>query len=238
MPSVLIICGGFGTRLRGLYPELPKPLIQVHSKPFIEWIVLAFIARGFRDFVFAAGYLSEKIQAWSDSINYENCTFQVVKENQPLGTGGAILNALSICKDEIVVTNGDSLLLFDFMQLINYLGEHDMAMAARWASDCSRYGSLEVNNDFLLEKFTEKQSGAGLINGGVYFFKKSLLSQFTSSSPISMEMQIIPTLLNSNTKIVVHDVGVAPFIDIGTPEAIVGAEDFVSQNESFWKKVT
>ena len=235
MPTVLIICGGLGSRLKDLYPELPKPLIEANGKPFIEWILLAFILKGFKDFVFAAGYLSEKIQAWTENLNYKDCTFKVIKEDSPLGTGGAILNALHLCSDEIIVTNGDSLLLFDFLELKNHLTNHQLVIAGRTVSDCSRYGSLEINDHQQLVKFVEKRPGRGLVNGGIYCFNKSLLSKFECVFPISMEMQIIPSLLTSLVKIYAYDVGDAPFIDIGTPDALKSAGAFLNQQKSFWK---
>ena len=235
MVSILIICGGFGVRLKNLYPEVPKPLICINGRPFIEWIVLAFIARGFRHFVLATGHLSEKIESWSDGLDYKDCTFQVVKETQQLGTGGAILNALDCCNDEIIVTNGDSLLLFDFVQMMRYLDKYDMVIAARYSSDCSRYGRLQISKNYLLEQFIEKQPGEGLINGGVYCFRKSSLSQFEEGSMISMETEIIPALLDSHAKIFVYDVGDAPFIDIGTPETLKDAGNFLLQNVCYWK---
>jgi D-glycero-alpha-D-manno-heptose 1-phosphate guanylyltransferase len=235
MPSVLLICGGFGTRLRGLHPNIPKPLIAVNGKPFIEWIVLAFMAQGFRNFIFAAGYLSEKIEAWCNGLSFKNCAFRVLKESQPLGTGGAILNALTFCDDEIIVTNGDSLLLFDFFDMIRCLRNHDMVIAGRLVSDCSRYGSLEVSRSNLLKSFIEKRPGSGLINGGIYFFKKALLDKFSIERQISMEAEIIPHLLELDMEIFVYDVGDAPFIDIGVPETLRLANNFLSLNESYWR---
>jgi D-glycero-alpha-D-manno-heptose 1-phosphate guanylyltransferase len=86
-----------------------------------------------------------------------------------------------------------------------------------------------------LKSFIEKRPGSGLINGGIYFFKKALLDKFSIERQISMEAEIIPHLLELDMEIFVYDVGDAPFIDIGVPETLRLANNFLSLNESYWR---
>jgi D-glycero-alpha-D-manno-heptose 1-phosphate guanylyltransferase len=92
--------------------------------------------------------------------------------------------------------------------------------------DASRYGSLEIGGDARLLGFREKQPGEGVINAGVYFFRRSLLERFPGKQPLSMEVDVFPSLLNGGADLRVEAVD-APFLDIGTPESVIQGEAFV-----------
>jgi D-glycero-alpha-D-manno-heptose 1-phosphate guanylyltransferase len=92
--------------------------------------------------------------------------------------------------------------------------------------DAARFGSLSTDNTGRLTGFREKQPGYGLVNGGVYLFRKSLLERLGCLGPCSMEHDIFPELINNGVNIRVIETE-APFIDIGTPETVMHAETFV-----------
>ena len=95
--------------------------------------------------------------------------------------------------------------------------------------DTSRYGSLDIEEDGLLRDFREKVPGRGFVNGGVYLFRTALLAA-RSSEAQSLERDTIPALLGDRARLEVVRAVDAPFIDIGLPETLREAEDFVRRH--------
>jgi D-glycero-alpha-D-manno-heptose 1-phosphate guanylyltransferase len=100
--------------------------------------------------------------------------------------------------------------------------------------DASRYGRLEIDDSRLLSGFAEKRPGGGLINAGLYFFKRRLLERFPPHVPLSMETEVFPGLLAAGARLAVFHCQ-APFLDIGTPDTVRRAEAFI---ESFFHQET
>lgn len=230
--TALVLCGGKGTRLQGLHPGTPKPLIPVSGRPFVEWLSRYLAKQGWRDFVFAAGHLAEVVEAWIESKPIASTSMVFSRELEPLGTGGGLLLGLDKCGEEVLALNGDSMLLFDLQPMADKLAHADMVIAGVYNADCSRFGTLDFDEgDGHLRAFREKQPGAGFINGGIYVFRKSLMDRFPRNTPLSMETDIMPALLASGAKVVVHSVRDAPFLDIGLPQTLGQAEGFIDAHK-------
>jgi len=94
--EAIVLAGGFGTRLRQVVPDLPKPMAPVAGRPFLEILLSMLAQKGFTRVVFSLGFMSEKIIAhFGDCYLGMNLVYEV--EQQPLGTGGAIRAALTRC---------------------------------------------------------------------------------------------------------------------------------------------
>lgn len=228
--TVVVLAGGKGTRLRGLYPNLPKPLIPLAGRPFLYWLTTWISEHGPRQFVYSAGYLGEQIDAWSRDGSLPAVERLCRVEREPLGTGGGLLNCLDLCKEWLLVANGDGLVMAGIDEMLGLRPQgFDGGVLGVEVPDSSRYGSLGRSNDGTLYAFAEKVSGQGLINGGLYLFRKDLLEQF-ESRPCSLETDIIPRLIEMNARLKVVDRANAPFIDIGTPETVAQAEGFITEH--------
>ena len=157
------------------------------------------------------------------------------QEPSPLGTGGGFLNAVRNYSGKPtpawLILNGDSLIFTNLAPLITYLEDVniDGSILGVSIADASRYGSLVCNERGNLLSFAEKRPGVGIINGGVYLLRHSLLEQFPTQIPLSFETDVFPTLLSKGVNLKVHGVD-APFLDIGTPESLPQAEGFIKQN--------
>mgnify|MGYP003347890137 CR=1 FL=1 len=90
--SVVVLAGGKGTRLRGLFPDVPKPLVPVAGQPFLYWLTNWIAAHGPRHFVFSTGYMAEQIEAWARDGQMPGIERSCCREEVPLGTGGGLLN--------------------------------------------------------------------------------------------------------------------------------------------------
>ena len=223
----VILAGGRGTRLAGVLTDCPKPLAMAAGKPFIEWLIDYFSRFGVRDYVISLGHMASAAQAYFDARPADGVCITTVTERDPLGTGGAFLYAAKEAEAEVyLLTNGDSLLLADLQPALALLEKEsvDGVMVGRYMEDASRYGTLRIGSNGLLRGFAEKQPGCGVINSGVYFFKRCLLEKFPSTTPMSIEREGIPALLKLGARILVTTSD-APFI--GLPETLQQADGFI-----------
>ena len=110
---IIVLAGGFGTRLKSELGNLPKALADINGKPFIEILLNNLISNGFRNFIFSLYYKSNQIIDFLDVFKKNlstSCKFQYVVEPKALGTGGAVAYVVSRLKlkDELFVINSDT----------------------------------------------------------------------------------------------------------------------------------
>lgn len=226
--TVVILAGGKGTRLRGLFPDLPKPLVPVMGRPFLHWLTRWIASHGPKHFVYSTGYMAEQIETWSRDGEMPDMERLCCREETPLGTGGGLLNCLDLCRDWVMVANGDGLVMDGIADMLSLTHKHaDGGILGVEVPDTSRFGSLQVDDDGRLTGFAEKMPGKGLINGGLYLFRKTLLQQLYRPGPVSMETELFPEIIAADANMRVISKNNAPFIDIGTPETVAQAEDFI-----------
>lgn len=234
--AAVILAGGYGTRVKHLLPNVPKPMASVAGKPFLEWILRYLKHQGITQNILSTGYLSDVIEEYFQQKPIPEIEVYCCQETEPLGTAGGFLNAVkntNLFPDAWLVINGDSLIVAKFPEMVDYLADDriDGVMLGVFVEDASRYGSLVINESRNLVKFAEKRPGQGIINGGVYLFRHQVLQQFPSGVPLSFEYDVFPILLKENLTIKVHKIQ-APFLDIGTPETLPQAESFIIENFS------
>ena len=259
--TVILLAGGFGKRLRHLHPELPKPLIPVADRPFIDWIGLFWASQGVRRIIVSLGHLASVAEQHLRETDWGDIEILTVREDEPLGTAGAIIHAARShdCGDPFIVANGDSLVFGSMSEAWNLIdpateartqvrGQASSALASheekpsqtkqlcgvilgRQVHDASRYGSLRTNDQGQLLHFEEKQPGKALINAGVYLLRKSLLDQFPNRTPLSMELDVFPALLQAGVDLRVHPVS-GDFLDIGTPRDLRRAGRFIEAHRA------
>lgn len=233
-PGVIVLAGGFGTRVSHLLPGVPKPMASVAGRPFVEWVVRSFARWGCRDFVMATGHLAHVIHDHFKGQPIPNVTVTTSVETSPLGTAGGCLNALpsEVAPDRRwLIVNGDSLVLTDPRPLLLPIdaGVADASLLGLALPDASRFGSLDIRGDGLLNTFREKAPGAGVINAGVYAFIERTLRALPQSRPLSFEFDVFPALAAKHRA---HVTSVtAPFLDIGTPETLAASGQFISSHQ-------
>lgn len=236
--AAVVLTGGLGTRIRHLLPGLPKPMAQVAGRPFIEHVLRHLAAQGIQSAVLSTGHLSEVIVRHFAHGRVPGLKVSWVKEDEPRGTAGGFLLAArgsGLRPDVWLVANGDSLVYADLRPFLESFASDgwDAAVLGLQVDDAARYGTLETDACGALLRFAEKRPGAALINAGVYLFRSGLLDEFPAKTPLSFETEVFPSLLVSRRRIMVHPVS-APFIDIGTPESLAQAGEFIySQRQDF-----
>jgi D-glycero-alpha-D-manno-heptose 1-phosphate guanylyltransferase len=235
--TAVILAGGFGTRIKHLLGDLPKPMVPANGKPFVEWIVRYLAAQKIRNVILSTGYLAEMVEKHFQSQPVKNVRITCVPETTPLGTAGGFLNAIRNAKNSeaFLVLNGDSLATAPLDKFFQSLDDPKIsgAILGVRVPDASRFGTIlqDANGD--LTGFNEKKPGAGIINAGIYLFRAVTVEKFPRKSPLSFETEVFPSLISQNAcvKVCVTD---APFLDIGTPESLPLAEEFIRANAKFF----
>lgn len=222
MPDVqaLILCGGFGTRLRGVVDDAPKAMAPIRGTPFLEILIHVLARKGVRELVLATGYKAEQIERhfgsgtrWGVSIAYSH-------ETTPLGTGGAIKQAESLLAERFLVLNGDTFAEFDLPAMTSLFDARaaQLVMALKTVTDVARYGAVLLDAEQRVSAFVEKggSAGGGYINAGIYLIDRALLAEIAPGQPVSLEKDVMPGVLARKQLFACEMPGA--FIDIGVPE--------------------
>lgn len=217
--QAIILAGGFGTRLRQVVKDVPKPMADINGKPFLHYLIQNLKDSGIKKIIISTGYLKEKISEYF-SDNYLDLEIAYATEDKPLGTGGAIKNSLRFCdqNSDILVLNGDSFLQFNLEDFIKNHKGQKMSMVLRKMDDCSRYGRVIFDENNIVTNFEEKsaEKKSGFINGGIYLLKCNLFAEFDLPEVFSFESDFLAKKLDKlKPKALLSD---GYFIDIGIPD--------------------
>jgi D-glycero-alpha-D-manno-heptose 1-phosphate guanylyltransferase len=211
---VIILAGGFGTRLSTVVKDVPKPMAPINGKPFLHYIFKELQHQKIKQVVLSVGHLKEVIQDYFQD-SYLGISIQYAIENEPFGTGGGIKHAFNFVEDDAFVLNGDTFFDIELSKLKKT--DADISIALKPMFNFDRYGTVELNNENRIVSFNEKKHCEhGLINGGVYYFKKSLFDKIETERKFSFEKDILEKHLHHlQIQGTVFD---NYFIDIGIPE--------------------
>jgi NDP-sugar pyrophosphorylase family protein len=224
MPDVAVLCGGLGTRLRPAVADRPKVLADVAGRPFLAWLLDLLDAQGFSTVVLCTGYKSTEVET-EFGATHGRLRLRYSPELKPLGTGGALRNALEQLETPaVLVLNGDSYCHADLARLSqdHAASAIPVSMVLTRVDDASRYGAVERSALGRVRSFREKgdASGSAWINAGIYMVARSLIAAIPAQTACSLEHDVMPSWIAAGVR-GVESAG--PFIDIGTPESYVAA---------------
>jgi len=233
---VFLMAGGFGTRLRPLTNDIPKPLIKVGNKPILETIIKQFINSGFHNFIISTHYKAKMIKEYfGDGVKWD-INIEYVDEENPLGTAGA-LGLLPSNKTNlpIIVMNSDLLTKIDFKSLLEFHNNN-----AGVASMCVReydfqvpYGVVNASNEIVRE-IVEKPIHKFFVNAGIYVLNPSILEEIEEKNYLDMP-NLIQNQINKNLQVnmfPVHEY----WLDVGRIDQLEKAQKdlkdiFLNENE-------
>lgn len=220
-----ILVGGLGTRLRKIGITQPKPMIIINKRPFLEYLIISLSQYGIREIVLCTGYGTEAVQNHFGTGQKLGVQIYYSKEENPLGTGGAIKNAQAFADEENLILNGDSFLELDYHQFIAFHREKDALVTIATISIPSTqdYGNIQIDTERKILAFAEKIPGEnGLINGGIYLLQKKALDFIPQNQPVSIEKETFPALVSTKQCFAFEAHGY--FLDIGTPDRLERAQ--------------
>lgn len=223
--KAIVLVGGEGTRLRPLTETIPKPLIPLVDRPFLDHVLGHLARHGIHEVLLSSSYLEESFVPF---IHGRGITW--IGEPAPLGTAGASANAMveGGLKDTFLVLNGDILTDLDLTALVDFHRDRGAAatIALEALDDARPYGLVSVGDGGRVLEFREKPQGddpvPGLINAGTYVLEPEALDRVPPGQPVSIERATFPDLIASGEP-VFGFVSRSYWMDLGTPEKYLRA---------------
>jgi len=190
--KALILAGGRGKRLRPLTDKIPKSLIPINKKPLIQYTINYLKKFGINEIIICSGYKSRQIQNFLKKKKNFGCKIEYSVEKNPLGTAGAIRNAIKNLSDEsFLVINGDIITNIDLKKILkkpNTIAANELK---------TKFGTMEIKNNKIL-KFNEKTDVQNVwMNPGLYHLSTGILKILPRKG--SLEAEIFPKLAKNKS---------------------------------------
>jgi len=229
--DVVILAGGFGTRLRPLTDTRPKPIIPVAGIPMVEHIIGKLPGRTIGRVILAVNYRREFLEEYFHDHDYP---FEIVciTEDEPLGTGGAIKNVEHLIEDDILVFNGDVISSIDIGAMLNHHRlKKGIGTIALWeVRDPTAFGVVGLDEDGRITTFQEKpaieEAVSNLINAGTYILHHSILDYMVPGKKTSIEREVFAAEEVLAKGLYGFRFG-GYWEDAGTPEKLLNAQRLV-----------
>ncbi|CAB4782156.1 GCD1 Nucleoside-diphosphate-sugar pyrophosphorylase involved in lipopolysaccharide biosynthesis/translation initiation factor 2B, gamma/epsilon subunits (eIF-2Bgamma/eIF-2Bepsilon) [Candidatus Nanopelagicaceae bacterium] len=229
----ILLVGGFGTRLKPLTDESPKPMLPVAGLPVTEHQILAAKKAGIHTLVLATSYLAEVFTPYFGDGSKWGMKILYAVEKEPLGTGGAIRNAAELVgRDEpVVIFNGDVLSRHSIADQIKFHTDNsaDVTLHLIDVEDARAFGCVPTDADGRVTAFLEKMDNpvTNSINAGCYVFSPAVIDQIPLGTVVSVERETFPALVSSGRPVFGYKEQ-SYWLDVGTPAALFkGSRDLV-----------
>lgn len=223
----LILAGGFGTRIADTIGHLPKVLAPVNDKPFLFYQMNNWVSQGIKDFTFLLHYKAELIIEFLENYKQHNnleISYKFIIEEKPLGTGGAILQAVVSCNIEsFVVINADTWIASGFKESFEAIKP---TILATNVNNAARFGRVNIDSKNLVLSFDEKDGleTPGLINAGLFSLTRDIL-ETVQRKHFSLELDVLePLVKTQNLQAIISN---TIFFDIGVPEDLNSFRDYI-----------
>ncbi|MFM2084822.1 MAG: hypothetical protein RLY95_1640 [Pseudomonadota bacterium] len=219
--TALILAGGFGTRLQSVVKDVPKPMADVRGEPFLAHLIRYYQSQGVTQFVLSVGYKAESIIDYFGH-SFGSAAIQYVREDQPLGTGGAINYALNhLAADWLpsLIVNGDTWFEPNVGVFATFARNKNtpVCLSVKPMQLNDRYGSVLLGVNDNISGFRAEPSDHANINAGCYYIQPRLLQKILASYPdtFSFESSCLPKLAQAGQ--LSGYICDARFLDIGIP---------------------
>jgi D-glycero-alpha-D-manno-heptose 1-phosphate guanylyltransferase len=234
--EMIILAGGFGTRLKSVVSDVPKPMASVAGRPFLEYLMDYWIRQEIQSFIISTGYLADVIRSHFGT-EYCGATITYVHEDSPLGTGGALrlaLNSLTWTNKVVLMANGDTWFPIQLDRLCAdaQVQGTPITLSIKKLEKNDRYGGVQLDQSGKVATFGNMIDGPCYINAGaclldIAVLKRELLGQPES---FSLENDFLPQFAKNG--MVGASIQEKPFLDIGIPEDYQRAPEFFEIKKS------
>lgn len=236
----ILLVGGFGTRLKPLTNQTPKPMLPVGGLPVTEHQILAAKKAGITTVILATSYLSEVFIPYFGDGSKWGMQLKYAVEKEPLGTGGAIRNAAELIdlaaateiNEEFVIFNGDVLSQHSIAKQLEFhrKNQADVTLHLINVEDARAFGCVPTDKDGRVTAFLEKMENpvTSAINAGCYVFSASVIADIPLGKVVSVERETFPNLVTSGRPVFGYNEQ-SYWLDVGTPAALFkGSRDLVN----------
>jgi NDP-sugar pyrophosphorylase family protein len=193
-----ILAGGKGTRLRPLTYKMPKPMISIHGRPFLEYQLELIAAFGINKVLLLVSYLGEKIEEYFGNGSKLGLQIEYSYEINLLGTGGALKNAENKLKESFLLINGDTFLPIDYGKLIEYFYQCGKigVVTVYTNSDNIVFNNIAVSKSNIIVDYNKHNSKEMThVDAGASVFSKKVLDIIPNNQVCSLEEEIFPKLI-------------------------------------------
>ncbi|MDG6933533.1 MAG: NTP transferase domain-containing protein [Nitrososphaerota archaeon] len=225
----MILAGGLGTRLRPLTLKIPKPMIDINGRPFLEIKLIEMIGRGIKDYVFCVGYLGKVIENYFGDGGKFGARLRYSYDGEELlGPIGALKKAEEMLNEGFLVTYADNYATMDYFGLMERLKSSKALGVMAVLHNRNRWGKSDVDvRDGFVTKYSKGSSNKfEWINYGVTALKREALGLVESGRTCNEEE--FYNLLIKMKQLLAYEVG-GRFYEIGTPEGLKEFEKLVSE---------
>ncbi len=188
-PSVVILCGGRGTRLREHTQTIPKPLVEIGGRPILWHVIRIYAEQGFRRFILCTGHRAELIEAFVENDGLPpGLEIKCVQTGEDTPTGGRIARVADLLHGErFCATYADGVADIDLAALLAFHESHDALATMTVVQPELQFGVAELNGDGHVSGFTEKPRYDGWINGGFFCFETGALDYIGPDSVLERD---------------------------------------------------
>src|SRR3989338_9228464 len=240
--QAVFLCGGLGTRLRPLTNTIPKPMVPINGRPFLEYTVEALKWHNITNILFLTGYLGEKIKEHFGDGEQYGISASYSHEGEPIGVGGSIRLAEPQLEDVFLLLYGDVYLPIDYSHFVNYFNtKGKKALVAVFPSEKNLKQPVYVKNHniyvgqdgtILKANTAQREPEFNYREAGVSLFKKEVVQLI--SSPKTEDEKFMPlshVVFNSliREKEIFAYESKKSFCEIGTPEEVVFAQKYIKE---------
>ena len=224
--NAVVLVGGEGTRLRPLTLTTPKPLLPLMGRPFLHHVLDHLAAHGVHRVILSSPYLAEIFEPFI-AARHGDPKITWITESEPLGTGGAVLNALdAVGQEPFFVLNGDILTDLDLGAMRE---RHEgtgagVSIATIHAEDARPFGLIASDASGRIEEFREKPTDlvSGDVNAGTYLLDPAVLRALGPGGKVSIETEIFPRMIAEGVRLQAYPEQ-CYWMDLGTPEKFLQA---------------
>lgn len=207
--KVIILAGGFGSRLGSVTELIPKPMVEIGGRPIIWHIMKTYAHYGYNEFVIALGYKANvikdyffKLQSYNNDFTIDTANGEITYHNGAsdqwkvtlvdtgLETlkGGRIKRLEKYLDDVNMLTYGDGVANIDINKLVKFHENHGKLVTITGVKPPSMFGEVLEENGLVLSFEEKPQTSKGLINGGYMVFNKDMLNSLTSDVNCDFEI--------------------------------------------------
>jgi glucose-1-phosphate cytidylyltransferase len=193
--KVILLAGGFGSRLSEYTDAIPKPMVEIGGKPILWHIMKSYSQYDFNNFIVALGYKGDVIKKYFSNIK-ENWNIQLVDTGQDSMTGGRVKRLQQLVGNETcMLTYGDGLSNIDLKKLLNFHKKHKKLVTVSAVRPPARFGAIQMNGD-CVTSFKEKTNmNEGWINGGFFVIEPNFFN-FIKDDNTYLEKEPLETAAN------------------------------------------
>lgn len=200
--QTVILAGGRGSRLVPLTDDIPKPMILIKDKPFLEYLLLMLKKHSLKRILLCVGYLGRKIESYfGDGLRW-GIEIKYSYEKELLGTGGALKLASNLIEEKFLLLYGDSYLDINYNEFINFFERQkttgSVVIYDNTAGDTNVKNNITIDGN-LITIYDKNKEDARLkyVEAGVSIFRKQLLNLIEGNRFVSLENDIFPVLIEN-----------------------------------------